>query len=134
MYSSILLLAHLYRGIKGDNIDTLMEVLKIAGDLLTTLTTAAGSSVEISACHVREAAYAIEHATRSPTATFTYYCPDSCNNIEQSTAIAAVTAALKQLQEDLAVLRRVNRIPDSRGVNAKALLKLKSGGHLNIKL
>jgi hypothetical protein len=40
---------------------------------------------------------------------------------------ASVSAALKQLQEDVAVLRRVSRIPDSGGVYAKSLLKLKSG-------
>ena len=38
-----------------------------------------------------------------------------------------MSAALKQLQEDVAVLRRVSRIPDSGGVYAKSLLKLKSG-------
>ena len=44
-----------------------------------------------------------------------------------NTAMTIVTAALKQLQEDLAVLRRVNRIPDSEGINSKMLLKLDSG-------
>ena len=145
-YKSVFLFAHLYRGVKGGNITALMNILKVAEDQLTALKTAVitcdGLAVDV---YVREAAVAIERTVSIgslpplslsfsslpslPLEALDGAVDTAALTLQQSAAAAmsTVTVALKQLQEDVAVLRRVNRIPDSDTVNAKMLLKVKSG-------
>ena len=135
-YRTIMLFSHLYRGVKGSNINAVMSILKVAEDHLAALKTAVITCDGLAAnLYIREASVAIERTTtlslpspRSLGSLITSGEGGGDNAPQQSAAaMTIVTAALKQLQEDLAVLRRVNRIPDSEGINSKMLLKLDSG-------
>ena len=151
-YRTIMLLSHLYRGVRGSDINAVMSILKVAEDHLTSLKTAVITcdGVASNRC-IREASAAIESTTAlslsSPCLSLWSISSTAEENQNHSgslaegvggvtfsphqsvvaAAMSVVTVALKQLQEDLAVLRRVNRIPDSNGINSKMLLKLDSG-------
>jgi hypothetical protein len=184
---TILLLAYLYKGLDGSNLNGLIGVIKVATDHLLAVIAVDPdpSAVQTTEIQVKEAARAIQRASTPEgvqvciisypslftpqtqsipslplslippphplsahpltfshplRATLPLLTPFTFLSLQVSTisdesseertvasGAASVSAALKQLQEDVAVLRRVSRIPDSGGVYAKSLLKLKSG-------
>ena len=116
-HKTVKLLMQLYEGLEGSNQAALIGVKMMAAEHLTS--TLAADSAAYAAC-VTDAARAIEGLQRLSSSLI------SCDT-DVASALATVTASFKQLQDDVAVLRRVGRIPDSVGVDAKALLGLPSG-------
>jgi hypothetical protein len=114
-YKTVKLLMQLYEGLEGSNQAALIGVKMMAAEHLTS--TLAADSAAYAAC-VSDAARAIEGLQQSSSIS---------RETDVASALATVTASFKQLQDDVAVLRRVGRIPDSVGVDAKALLGLPSG-------
>ena len=116
-YKTVKLLMQLYEGLEGSNQAALIGVKMMAAEHLTS--TLAADSAAYAAC-VTDAACAIEGLQQSSSSSIS-------READEASALATVTASFKQLQDDVAVLRRVGRIPDSVGVDAKALLGLPSG-------
>lgn len=120
-YKTVKLLMQLYKGLDGSNQGALIGLKMMAAEHLTS--TLAADSTVYARC-VTDAARAIE-CLPMPRASSS----DGPSGHETviASALATVTGSFKQLQDDVAVLRRVGRIPDSVGVDAKALLGLPSG-------
>jgi hypothetical protein len=116
-YKTVKLLMQLYEGLEGSNQAALIGVKMMAAEHLTA--TLAADNAAYAAC-VTDAACAIEGLQQLSLSSIS-------RETDVASELATVTASFKQLQDDVAVLRRVGRIPDSVGVDAKALLGLPSG-------
>ena len=118
-YKTVKLLMQLYKGLDGSNQGALIGLKMMAAEHLTS--TLAADSTVYASC-VTDAARAIEGLPQASSSD-----GPSGHETAVASALSTVTGSFKQLQDDVAVLRRVGRIPDSVGVDAKALLGLPSG-------
>ena len=118
-YKTVKLLMQLYKGLDGSNQGALIGLKMMAAEHLTS--TLAADSTAYASC-VTDAARAIEGLPQASSSDV-----PSGHETAVASALTTVTGSFKRLQDDVAVLRRVGRIPDSVGVDAKALLGLPSG-------
>ena len=148
---TVALLAHLYKGLEGSNLDALIGIKKLAADHLSPLTamdnstsasssaspTATRASIPVSVKCTQLIASAILRTSNAsplhPSST-PPSIEESFFTSSPSSSSSIVAGAFKQLQDDIAVLNRVRRIPDATGVNAKSLLKLQLGRALRFCL
>ena len=130
------LIACLYRLVPGTNIPTMEALKKLAVDCLTTLVAATDP-------HRMSATTAIESVVQyllheqsissisTTTATTTTTPISASSNHDKSRVllpfqhdqVEMISNILKSMQEDVALLRRISRIPDSSGINGKVLLR-----------
>ena len=122
------LIACLYRRVPGTNITAIETLKKLAVDCLTTLV-ATTDHHRMSAATAIEAVvhYLLREQSNGPMAATTMTTTTTTAMMTTSTAMndqgEMISNIMKSIQEDVALLRRISRIPDSSGINGKALLR-----------